>query len=202
MLGAGGPMKPPEELKFCAGVCFLGGGPDGNPLLKSLDMLSLLLGLRVKTEKEQEQVAKFVELATPPFNEDKVYQSGDKVFYKGANYECIGTDVSGELPLIKDPIVNMDTGLPSGELILNVTYWKHAAADAGPDELVTVGDTREPSVIKAAKLVWLKSAKERLGKILVALDGESSGQNLRKIINQVSLYGSVDIATGKFTGEY
>ena len=38
MLGAGGPNKPPEDLKFCAGICFLGGGYATNATKKSINM--------------------------------------------------------------------------------------------------------------------------------------------------------------------
>ena len=201
MLAAGGPDKPPEDLKFCAGVCFLGGGPDGNPLLKSIDMLSLLLGLRKMTEEETATNADMKVIATPPFSGDTVYQSGDEIFYKGSNYVCIGTNVSGELPLIKDPIVNPDTGLGSGDLILNAQYWKKSDAAVGADETVDVGDDRTPAAIMLAKSTWLKTAKARLGEILIVLIGESGGMNLRKKINQVSLFGSVDAVTEVFTGE-
>jgi hypothetical protein len=203
MLGAGGPDKPPESLKFCAGVCFLGGGPDGNPLLKSIDMLSLLLGLRKMTEKETITHAEMKVLATPPFNGDKVYQADDEIFYKGVNYICIGTDVSGELPLIKDPTIILhgpNAGQASGEVILNAAYWKKAET-VGIDEGVEVGDIRTIEEISKAKTLWLKTAKARLGEILLELDGETGAMNLRKKINQVSLFGSVNINTGVFTGE-
>ena len=194
MMAAGGDRKPPEELKFCAGVCFLGGGPTGNPLLRSIDMLSLLLGLRQQTATEVKTVKVMDEIGTPVYDENKEWVVGDKVYYKEINYECIANAPVGEPPLIMS---TEGTGGP----VLNATYWIVVGGSVGADTEVDVGDIRTPEEIAAAKLAWLKAAKAALTLILEYLDGSPpSGKNLREKIMDVNRFGSIDLATGVFEG--
>jgi hypothetical protein len=184
MLSAGGPRKPPEALKFCAGVCFLGGGPTGSVLNKSIEALALLLGMRKQTAAEEEQSAKMDELATPIFTDEKTYNAGDLLYYKGVNYECLLNGTSGELPLIKDA---------DGKDLLNIVYWKSTGAIGEEDAEVEVGDPRTPDELRVAKLEFLKATKKALGDILKKLNGTGGGAaSLRKKINDVPLYGTVD----------
>ena len=184
MLAAGGPRKPPEALKFCAGVCFLGGGPTGGPLIKSIEALALLLGLRKQTPAEEKQSAKMDELATPIFKDEKSYNAGDLLYYKGVNYECLLNGTSGELPLIKDW---------DGKNIINAVYWKSTGSIGEEDEEVIVGDPRTPEELRVAKLDFLKATKKALGDILKKLNGTGGGAaSLRKKINDVPLYGVMD----------
>jgi hypothetical protein len=185
MLSAGGPRKPPEALKFCAGVCFLGGGPTGGPLIKSIEALALLLGMRKQTAAEAEQSAKMDELATPIFTDEKTYNAGDLLYYKGVNYECLLNGTSGELPLIKDA---------DGKDIINSTYWKSTGAIGEEDAEVEVGDPRTPDELRVAKLEFLKATKKALGDILKKLNGTGGGAaSLRKKIKDVPLYGIMDL---------
>ena len=199
MMAAGGPRKPPEDLKFCAGVCFLGGGPDNAVLLRSIDILALLLGLRKQTASELASAATMKELATPVFDENKIYVPDDIVFYKGKNYKCIKTTEAGELPLIY--LINAETG-SSSDLVINSTYWVLDSDVGAADTEVDVGDSRTPDEIAKAKLAWLSAAKGRLQTILDYLDGSPpSGKNLRQQIMDVNLFGSIDPVTQKYVGE-
>ena len=193
MMAAGGEFKPPEDLKYCAGVCFLGGGPDNHLLIKSIDTLALLLGFRNKSDSEKEDVATMAAAATPILDEEEVYNAGDTLYYKGKNYTCLVDATSGQLPLIQ---INGE-----GPWVINSTYWEAAAEQPGPDEEVSEGDVRTPEQIKSDKIAWLKAAKSRLEIILGDLDGiASSGLNMRKKINQVSLFGTIN-TDGEFVGE-
>ena len=215
MLGAGGPNKPPEDLKFCAGLCFLGGGSATNATKKAINMLALLLGVRDKTADEKKAQAKLTQLAIPawtnvgPLDKDgnpttKFYKKGDKVYYRGKNYECIldTKDDPSETgaPLIKDTAVDPDTGVPSGLYILNGVFWKPLDLDLGPDEEVIAGDPRSPQQLKKDKLAWLDLAKTSLQSILNILDGPSAA-SLRSKIMKVALFGKINILTGLFEGE-
>ncbi len=199
MMAAGGPRKPPEDLKFCAGVCFLGGGPDNAVLLRSIDLLALLLGLRKQSASELASAATMKELATPVFDENKIYVPDDVVFYKGKNYKCIKTTEAGELPLIY--LINVETG-SSSDLVINSTYWVLDSDVAGDTE-VDVGDSRTPEQLAAAKLAWLKAAKTTLQAILDYLDGvpQTGGKNLRAQIMDVNIYGSINPVTQLYVGE-
>ena len=190
MLAAGGPNKPPEALKFCAGVCFLGGGPTGGPLVKSIDTLALLLGLRTQTEEEEAQTEKFSKLATPVYDEDKTYNAGDEVYFRGSNYICLKDGTSGEFPLIKDE---------DGNDIINEAFWERLGLATGEedeseeDELV--GDQRTPEEIRKAKIEFLKDTKADLGEILKSLNGiEGGAQGIRQKILAVPLFGKLDPA--------
>lgn len=184
MMGAGGPDKPPENLKFCAGVCFLGGGPTGGPLVKALDFFALTLGLREQTASEAKQQEALEELATPLFDETKTYMAGDKIYYKGVNYICLVNYTTGEEPIIKDL---------NDENVINAAYWERLGEAGGEDEQVTVGDVRTPEEIRKAKIEFLKDTKKALGDILVKLNGASPGaSSLRKKIMDVPLYGAMD----------
>lgn len=184
MLAAGGPDKPPENLKFCAGVCFLGGGPTGGPLIKSIEALALVIGLRQETAEEAKRTEKLTELATPLFDETKTYMAGDKIYYKGVNYICLVNYTTGELPIIK----NAD-----GEDVINAAFWESTGAATGEDEQVVIGDPRTPEEIRKAKIDFLKDTKKALGDILVKLNGASPGAaSLRKKIMDVPLYGAMD----------
>jgi len=184
MLSAGGPRKPPEVLKFCAGVCFLGGGPTGGPLIKSVETLALLLGMRKQTAAEEEQSAKMDTLATPIFKDEITYNAGDLLYFKGVNYECLLNGTSGELPLIKDS---------DGKDILNYIYWKSTGAVGEEDAEVEIGDPRTPEELRVAKLKFLKETKKALGDILKKLNGTGGGAaSLRKKIMDVPLYGIMD----------
>ncbi len=219
MMAAGGEFKPPEDLKYCAGVCFLGGGPDQGLLLKSVDTLAMLLGMRHKNDKENADVATMEAAATPPHEEAKTYMAGDTSWYKGKRYECILDETPGsELPLIKTPpdednnSVTMTakdgtkTSLPipsGGAWVLNTTYWKLAAVPpTAEEEEVQEGDPRTPAELKADKIAWLTAAKGRLNEILGWLDGinNEGGQNMREKINGVSLFGKINL-DGKFVGD-
>ena len=192
MMAAGGDRKPPESLKFCAGVCFLGGGPHGNPLLRSIDMLALLLGLRPKTAAEVKTLGEMETIAIPTYDESKEYSVGDKVFYQQVNYECIKDAPVGEKPLILNT---------EGVLVLNAEFWMAAGGATGEDEQVDAGDSRTPEEITQAKLKWLKAAKVALSAILEYLDGSPpSGKNLREKIMDVNRFGSIDLTTGVFDG--
>ena len=192
MMSAGGDRKPPESLKFCAGVCFLGGGPTGNPLLKSIDLLSLLLGLRPQTALEVATTQTMAKIAIPTYDETKEYTAGDKVFYNNVNYICIVDAPASEAPLI------MST---DGTPVLNTAYWSFAEAAVGGDTEVEVGDSRTPEEIVKAKLAWLKAAKAALAEILEYLDGSPpSGKNLREKIEDVNRFGSIDTTTQLFDG--
>ena len=185
MLTAGGPNKPPEILKFCAGVCFLGGGPTGGPLVKSVETLALLLGLREQTAAEVKQTENMTKLATPVFDEEKTYMAGDEIYYKGTNYKCLVNYTSGEPPIVK--------GFESGEDEVNSAYWESLGAATGEDEQVLIGDPRTPEEIRKAKIEFLKETKKQLGDILIKLNGTSgSAVSLRKKINDVPLYGYRD----------
>jgi len=219
MMAAGGEFKPPEDLKYCAGVCFLGGGPDQGLLLKSVDTLAMLLGMRHKNDQENADVATMEAAATPPHEEAKTYMAGDTSWYKGKRYECILDETPGsELPLIKTPpdednnSVTMTakdgtkTSLPipsGGAWVLNTTYWKLAAVPpTAEEEEVQEGDPRTPAELKADKIAWLTAAKGRLNEILGWLDGinNEGGQNMREKINGVSLFGKINL-DGEFVGD-
>ena len=115
MLAAGGPNKPPEALKFCAGVCFLGGGPTGGALVKSVETLALLLGLRTQTAEETKQQEDFSKLATPVYDNEKLYMADDEVYFRGSNYRCLKDNTTGEPPLIKDADGNDTHLIAEGE---------------------------------------------------------------------------------------
>lgn len=182
MMGAGGPDKPPENLKFCAGVCFLGGGPAKGPLVKSLDFFALMLGMREQTAAEAEQQKALEELALHNFDETKTYMAGDKIYYKGVNYICLVNYTTGEEPIIFE--------IPNFKAVINAAYWERLG-EAG--EEVTVGDARTPEEIRKAKINFLKDTKKALGDILVKLNGASPGaSSLRKKIMDVPLYGAMD----------
>ena len=216
MMAAGGEDKPPEDLKFCAGVCFLGGGHDSAAAtMRAIDMLALLLGLRDTTEAEKEKQKTLTAMAIPawtnvgPVDEDgnpttKVYKPPDRVYYRGKNYECIKntSDDPSETgaPLIKDTAIDLETGSPSGLYILNGDYWKPLEITLGPDEQVIAGDPRTPAQLKADKLAWLQKTKTSLGTILNQLAGSGAG-SLRNKILRVNLFGEINVATGKFVGE-
>ena len=216
MMAAGGPDKPPEDLKFCAGVCFLGGGTDaGAATFKAIDMLALLLGLRDTTAAEKEKQKTLTAMAIPvwtnvgPLDADgnpttKVYKPGDRVYFRGKNYECIKntSDDPSETgaPLIKDPALDPDTGVPSGLYILNGLYWKQLEITLGPDEQVIAGDERTPAQIQKDKKAWLQTTKITLQSILSKIDG-ADASSLRSRIMRVPLFGTIDIATVKFIGE-
>jgi hypothetical protein len=201
MMGAGGDRKPPESLKFCAGVCFLGGGPTGNPLLRSIDMLALLLGLRQKTAEEVQVAAEMEVIATPTYDPDKpndingfAYLAGEIVSWKGTNYVCIANAPLGESPLMVDEW--------SGKIRRNSTYWSLAETTVGDDEEVTLGDSRTSDQLAIDKIAWLKEAKIALAVILDYLDGTPPGDSsLRTKIMDTNRFGSIDISTGEFTGE-
>ncbi len=197
MIAAGGEFKPPEDLKYCAGVCFLGGGPDNGLLIKSIDTLAMLLGMRHRKDSENEDIATMEAAATPPFDEEKTYMAGDTLWYKAKNYEVLLDDTPGsEKPLHQ---VNGE-----GPYVLNSTYWKLAAVPATKDEAeVQEGDPRTPAQLKADKIAWLTAAKGRLNEILGWLDGNNTlegGQNMREQINAVSLFGKINL-DGKFVGD-
>ena len=197
MMAAGGEFKPPEDLKYCAGVCFLGGGPDNGLLIKSIDTLAMLLGMRHRKDSENEDIATMEAAATPPFDEEETYMAGDTLWYKAKNYDCLLDDTPGsEKPLHQ---VNGE-----GPYVLNSTYWKLAAVPLTKDEaVVPEGDPRTPAQLKADKIAWLTAAKGRLNEILGWLDGNNTlegGQNMREQINAVSLFGKINL-DGKFVGD-
>ena len=188
MLAAGGPNKPPEALKFCAGVVFLGGGPSGGPLVKSVETLALILGLRNETEAEKAQTEKFSKLATPVYNEDKTYNAGDEVYFRGSNYRCIKDNAIGEVPLIKDE---------DGNDIINSAFWERIGSASGEaaegENEDIVGDPRTPEEIRKAKIEFLKDTKAELGEFLKKLNGiEGGAQGIRQKILAVPLFGSRD----------
>ena len=184
MMAAAGPDKPPENLKFCAGVCFLGGGPTGGPLITSLKALALMLGMREKTEAEVKQQEKLEDLSTPIFDNTKTYMAGDKTYYKGVNYECLVNYTTGEEPIIKDL---------NDENVVNAENWRRLGEAGAEDEGVDIGDVRTPEEIRKAKIEFLKDTKKALGDILVKLNGASPGaSSLRKKIMDVPLYGTMD----------
>ena len=191
MMAAGGPDKPPENLKFCAGVCFLGGAPTGGAagaaaidLVKAIEFFALVLNKREMTAEEVKQKEKLEDAATPVFDETKTYMAGDKIYYKGVNYICLVNYTTGEEPIIKDL---------NDENVINAAYWERLGAAGGEDEQVTVGDVRTPEEIRKAKIDFLKNTKKALGDILVKLNGASPGaSSLRKKIMDVPLYGAMD----------
>ena len=203
MLAAGGDFKPPEDLKYCAGVCFLGGGPNTGLLVKSVDTLAMLLGFRNLKDSEIQDVATMKAAATPIFNEEEVYDAGDELYYKGKNYKCKKDATSGEHPLHADPVVDPETGIPSGRLVLNAVYWELSDNQPEEDAEVRSGDERTAEQIKKDKIAWLAAAKGRLNEILGWLDGNNTltgGQNMRAKILAVSLFGKID-SGGTFVGE-
>ena len=132
----------------------------------------------------------------PILDEEETYNAGDTIYYKGVNYTCLLDDTSGEFPLHQ---VNGE-----GPYVLNSTYWELADNQPGPDEEVQTGDPRTPEQIKKDKISWLTSAKSRLNQILGFLDGNNTltgGSNMRKKINDVSLFGVIEPETGDFVGE-
>jgi len=215
MNAAGGELKPPEDLKFCAGVCFLGGGPDDSVLLRGIDMLALLMGLRVQTAAETKVAADMKSLAIDPyagpgtFADDgtpntKVYSPPDEVFFSGKNFECILTtedpdDASAVFtPLIQDTAA----GSTSGMVVVNSKYWKMLGDPVGDDEAVTVGDSRPASELAVDKKAWLTAAKAGLEKILELLEGQPTGtKSILAQIMEVNLFGSFHPITEQFQGD-
>ncbi len=191
MMAAGGPDKPPENLKFCAGVCFLGGAPTGGAagdaavdLVKAIEFFALVMSQRGQTVEEQKQQEALEDAATPVFNDTKTYMAGDKIYYKGVNYICLVNYTTGEEPIIKNL---------QDENVINAAYWERLGEAGGEDEQVTVGDVRTPEEIRKAKIDFLKNTKKELGDILVKLNGASPGaSSLRKKIMDVPLYGAMD----------
>ena len=184
MLAAGGPNKPPEALKFCAGVCFLGGGPSGGPLVKSVETLALLLGLRTQTEEETKQQEDFSKLATPVYDNEKLYMADDEVYFRGSNYRCLKDNTTGEPPLIKDT---------DGNDIINALFWERLGLATGEEEEEIVGDQRTPEEIRKAKIEFLKDTKATLGEFLKKLNGiEGGAQGIRQKILAVPLFGRRD----------
>jgi hypothetical protein len=203
MMGAGGEKKPPEDLKFCAGVCFLGGGPDNSVLLRGIDMLSLLLGLRKQTADEVVIGEKMDSISTEkydgPPDGNKVYEVDDKVSFGALNFICIKKTVSEDTSAVFKPVILSEDGLTA---ITNSAYWQKEGGLIGSDEEVTVGDPRTALQITEAKINWLKAAKIALGLILDDLAGSPpSGDNLTDLIMAVNLFGSYHPITGEFEGE-
>ncbi len=195
MMAAGGDFKPPEDLKYCAGVCFLGGGPNEDLLVRSVDTLAMLLGFRSLKDSEEKDIATMKAAATPIFDEEKTYDADDELYYKGKNYVCLKNGTSGEHPLHTNPVVDPETGVSDGRLVLNAEYWKLSDNQPEEDAEVKSGDERTAEEIKSDKASWLTTAKGRLNKILGWLDGNNTltgGQNMRDKINAVSLFGGFD----------